>query len=76
MIWILNQIKVSRVRLRVKHLIHASYKSYNRKQVHKFTTKFLNGDSKIPNHRKNKTALPLLEYIKENIISVLYFTPE
>lgn len=59
MIWILSQIKVSRVRLRVKHLIHASYKSYNRKQVHKFTTIQANFWTEIPKSQTTaKTKLP------------------
>lgn len=59
MIWILSQIKVSRVRLRVKHLIHASYKSYNRKQVHKFTTIQANFRTEIPKSQTTaKTKLP------------------
>lgn len=59
MIWILSQIKVSCVRLRVKHLIHASYKSYNRKQVHKFTTIQANFWKEIPKSQTTaKTKLP------------------
>lgn len=47
------------LRLRVKHLIHASYKSYNRKQVHKFTTIQANFWTEIPKSQTTaKTKLP------------------